>query len=239
MVPGSTLMYGSSLMLVTRMLRDSRIAAREAAAMPFPREETTPPVTKTYLVIYLARVGMEESTRKTRSQRDAKLRSGLFAHVFERDARVQFFQHEALAGLDLEHAQVGDDHVDHALAGDRQRAALEDFGGPVFRGVLHQDDYALHSGYQVHGATRSFHHLAGHHPVGEVAVLRHLQPAKDGEVDVAAAHHGEGVGAGEEARTRDRGHGLLARVDKVRVDLILGRARSYPEHTVFRLHVNF
>src|SRR5258708_12307447 len=55
MVPGSTLMYGSSLMLVTRMLRDSRIAARDAAAMPFPNEETTPPVTKTYLAIYLSR----------------------------------------------------------------------------------------------------------------------------------------------------------------------------------------
>src|SRR5213079_129012 len=63
MVPGSTLMYGSSLMLVTRMLRDSRIAAREAAAMPFPREETTPPVTKTYFAIYSARVGMEQFTR--------------------------------------------------------------------------------------------------------------------------------------------------------------------------------
>src|SRR4249920_832396 len=60
MVPGSTLMYGSSLMLVTRMLRDSRIAAREAAAMPFPSEETTPPVTKTYLVIYLSRVWSSE-----------------------------------------------------------------------------------------------------------------------------------------------------------------------------------
>src|SRR5437868_3519423 len=61
-VPGSTLMYGSSLMLVTRMLRDSRIAARDAAAMPFPNEETTPPVTKTYFAIYLGRVGMEEFT---------------------------------------------------------------------------------------------------------------------------------------------------------------------------------
>src|SRR3954454_2016601 len=50
-------------MLVTRMLRDSRIAAREAAAMPFPREENTPPVTNTYLVIYPRRVGMEEFTR--------------------------------------------------------------------------------------------------------------------------------------------------------------------------------
>src|SRR5262245_34611658 len=62
-VPGSTLMYGSSLMLVTRMPRDSRIAAREAAAMPFPREETTPPVTNTYFVIDPRRVGMEEFTR--------------------------------------------------------------------------------------------------------------------------------------------------------------------------------
>src|SRR6187551_3758152 len=61
-VPGSTLMYGSSLMLVTRMPRDSRIAARDAAAMPLPREETTPPVTKTYLVIYFGRVGMEKFT---------------------------------------------------------------------------------------------------------------------------------------------------------------------------------
>src|SRR5678809_591204 len=56
-------MYGSSLMLVTRMLRDSRIAAREAAAMPFPNEETTPPVTKTYFAIYLRRVGMGQFTR--------------------------------------------------------------------------------------------------------------------------------------------------------------------------------
>src|SRR3954466_4240606 len=61
-VPGSTLMYGSSLMLVTRMLRDSRIAAREAAAIPLPREETTPPVTKTYLAIYPARVGIKDFT---------------------------------------------------------------------------------------------------------------------------------------------------------------------------------
>ena len=44
-------MYGSSLRLVTRRPRDSRIAAREAAAMPFPREETTPPVTNTNLVM--------------------------------------------------------------------------------------------------------------------------------------------------------------------------------------------
>src|SRR6476620_11110910 len=33
------------------MPRVSRIAAREAAAIPFPREDTTPPVTNTYFVM--------------------------------------------------------------------------------------------------------------------------------------------------------------------------------------------
>src|ERR1700710_1495545 len=51
MVPGSTLMYGSSFSMVTLRPRDSRIAAREAAAIPLPREDTTPPVTNTNLVI--------------------------------------------------------------------------------------------------------------------------------------------------------------------------------------------
>src|SRR3546814_5494727 len=40
-------MYGSSFIIVTRRPRASRMAAREAAAMPLPREDTTPPVTKT------------------------------------------------------------------------------------------------------------------------------------------------------------------------------------------------
>ena len=44
-------MYGSSLRLVTRTPREARIAASDAAAMPFPSEETTPPVTNTNLVM--------------------------------------------------------------------------------------------------------------------------------------------------------------------------------------------
>jgi hypothetical protein len=39
--------------MVTLMPRDSSIAPKLAAAMPLPREETTPPVTNTYLVIKL------------------------------------------------------------------------------------------------------------------------------------------------------------------------------------------
>src|SRR2546430_16912943 len=50
MVPGSTLMYGSSFAWVTRKPRASRSAPTEALAKPFPMEETTPPVTNTYFV---------------------------------------------------------------------------------------------------------------------------------------------------------------------------------------------
>src|ERR1700693_306700 len=69
-VPGSTLMYGSSLRLVTRMPREARIAARDAAAMPFPREETTPPVTKTNLV-------MDDKSRKFLFYRNASFGTNL------------------------------------------------------------------------------------------------------------------------------------------------------------------
>src|SRR5215203_2044901 len=51
MVPGSTLMYGSSLRIET--LRPRALSRRPAlaAVMPLPREEVTPPVTKTYLAM--------------------------------------------------------------------------------------------------------------------------------------------------------------------------------------------
>jgi hypothetical protein len=50
-VPGSTLMYGSSLIMLIVSPRASRIAPRHAEVIPLPSEETTPPVIKTYDVI--------------------------------------------------------------------------------------------------------------------------------------------------------------------------------------------
>src|SRR4051812_2296235 len=50
-VPGSTLMYGSNFCRPTVRPRETRSRPREAAAMPFPRLETTPPVTKMYRVL--------------------------------------------------------------------------------------------------------------------------------------------------------------------------------------------
>src|SRR5512142_940350 len=47
-VPGSTLRYGSNFCSWTRSPRALRRRPSEAATIPFPRAETTPPVTKTY-----------------------------------------------------------------------------------------------------------------------------------------------------------------------------------------------
>src|SRR5690348_4317641 len=49
-VPGSTLRYGSNFCTCTLRPRAFSSRPSEAAVMPFPSEETTPPVTKTYLV---------------------------------------------------------------------------------------------------------------------------------------------------------------------------------------------
>src|SRR6187200_3377049 len=50
-VPGSTLMYGSSFRMETRRPRALRIRPTLAAVMPLPSEEVTPPVTKTYFAM--------------------------------------------------------------------------------------------------------------------------------------------------------------------------------------------
>jgi hypothetical protein len=42
---------------------------------------------------------------------------------------------------------------------------------------------------EIHRPAHPLDHLAGDHPVGEIAVLAHLHRAEDGEIDVAAADH--------------------------------------------------
>src|SRR5690606_16902196 len=75
----------------------------------------------------------------------------------------------------------------------------------------------------------------GDHPVGQVALVGDLHRAQDRQVDVAAADHGEGVVAAEIAGPCTRGDGLLAGVDQVGVDLVLGRERADAEQAVLRL----
>src|ERR1700679_3423412 len=51
MVPGSTFRYGSSFRNFTLKPRACSSAPSAAAAIPLPRDETTPPVTNTYRVM--------------------------------------------------------------------------------------------------------------------------------------------------------------------------------------------
>jgi hypothetical protein len=44
-------MYGSSLIMLIERPRASKMAPRQAEVIPFPSEETTPPVMKTYDVM--------------------------------------------------------------------------------------------------------------------------------------------------------------------------------------------
>src|SRR5580693_9119212 len=63
MVPGSTFRYGSNFCSVTLRPRLSSKHPMLAAAIPFPSEETTPPVTKMYLAIL---VGHHEFFKQSR-----------------------------------------------------------------------------------------------------------------------------------------------------------------------------
>src|SRR5438477_5622652 len=62
MVPGSTLRYGSSFWRETERCRAFRMFPIEAAVIPLPREETTPPVTKTYFDMVDLQGGFMNST---------------------------------------------------------------------------------------------------------------------------------------------------------------------------------
>jgi len=66
---------------------------------------------------------------------------------------------------------------------------------------------------------------------GEVAVLGDLVGAQYAHVEVAAAHHGEGVGVVEVSRPRQLDHRDLAGVDQIRVDLA-DRLPARVEHAV-------
>jgi hypothetical protein len=104
--------------------------------------------------------------------------------------------------------------------------------------VLHHDHDLLDAGHEVHGAAHALHHLAGDHPVGEVAILRDLHRAEDRQIDVAAADHRERVGGGEIARRRQLGDRLLAGIDEVRVLLALVGKGAHAEHPVLALELH-
>ena len=74
MVPGSTFRYGSIFCIITEYPRAFSRCPKDAAVIPLPRDETTPPVTKMYFVMDRhafpgrVRVGMRACRRSGRGR---------------------------------------------------------------------------------------------------------------------------------------------------------------------------
>ena len=88
---------------------------------------------------------------------------------------------------------------------------------------------------QIHRAAHARHHLAGDHPVGEMAVGIDLQAAEHGDVDMAAADQPERHRAVEGRSTRQRADRLAAGVGQQRMRHALLGNRAGADQSVLGL----
>lgn len=148
--------------------------------------------------------------------------------------------HGDAVGADVEHRHVRV-HARHAAhARQRIRARLDQLALAFARLQFHHHEDVFGADGQVHRAAHGGDGVgrAGV-PVGQVAVLRHLEGAQHADVQVAAAHHRERVGVMEERAAGQFGHGLLAGVDQVVVFLALGGRGAHAQHAVFGMQDDF
>ena len=141
---------------------------------------------------------------------------GEFLQVGEADAGELFAQYEA-ALLDVDDRERSVDAGYAADASERKAAALDQLGLAVFGEMLGDYCYALGAVHQVHGATDCGHAFAADAPIRQVAILRNLVGAEDGNVEMAAAHHGEAVGVMKEGGSGFERYRLFTSVDQVPV----------------------
>ena len=105
-------------------------------------------------------------------RRDAEPTSCASAHVIDRHARVELDEAQALSP-----GTTSKTHRSVMILFTTARPVMgqgafgQDLGAAVLGVVVHQDDDAAYAGHEVHRAAGTFDHLAGNHPVGEVAML--------------------------------------------------------------------
>ena len=126
--------------------------------------------------------------RESALERDIERCAGLGADVFDGDARMQLDENEPATLFYFKYAELSDDEIHHAEAGDRQRALFQNLWAAILGSVFHYRDDTLHSGHEIHRATGPFDHLAGDHPVRDVAFVGHFECAENGEIDMPAAN---------------------------------------------------
>src|SRR3954471_23201561 len=102
-------MYGSSFRMETRRPRALRMRPTLAAVMPLPREEVTPPVTKTYFAMGGGPPGFFECYRKGPSGVESSARSSLLGCPEKRVATARLAaRHEGrVVGGETLDAEVG------------------------------------------------------------------------------------------------------------------------------------
>ncbi|MCY1377511.1 hypothetical protein D9M69_650880 [compost metagenome] len=106
--------------------------------------------------------------------------------------------------------------------------------------MLHHHEHLLGANGQVHRAAHGGDGAgrAGV-PVGQVALLRHLERTQHAEVEVAATHHRERVRVVEVGATRLDRHGLLAGVDQVAVFFARGGRWAHAQQAVLAVQQDF
>src|SRR5690606_4367583 len=114
------------------------------------------------------------------------------------------------------HAQIRDNTIYHTDTSQWQRALFDDFMLAVSGYVLHQDNNALDSSHQIHGAAHALDHLARNHPVGQITLLGDLHRPEDGQINMATTNHGKAFRVVEKTATRQRSDRLLASVNQIR-----------------------
>src|SRR4051812_18843343 len=132
-VPGSTFRYGSNFWSCTRRPRAFNRRPSEAATIPFPSAETTPPVTKTYFGAR-ALTGFQGSSAGGR-------RSEIVARLDEVVQPLERLRRVAAAKADQKRA-VDDERCHGAALVDRTQRELDvdPVTGQLECDALHRDD---------------------------------------------------------------------------------------------------
>ena len=151
-------------------------------------------------------------------------------HVYHREALRRH----------IDHGEVREDAVHAADTRQGIRAFRDDLAFAALGEVLHHHVDLLRPDGEVHRAAHGRYRIGrARVPVREVAGRRDLEGAEHAEVEMATAHHGEGIRVVEEGRAVEHRDRLLSCIDEVRIlAALLGRG-THAEEPILRVQDDF
>ncbi len=141
--------------------------------------------------------------------------------------------HDEAARRHIQHRQACIDARHHALRRQRIRAAVPQAWFSLPGGVLHHHPQPLCTDRKVHRAADLLHRFIGRaRPVGDVAILGHLECAEHAKIQMPAARDGKTVGVMHIAAAGAQRHMRRAGIDQERIDLVRRRRGPDADHAV-------